>query len=67
MVQPPGKKLQHLNLLSGGEKAMTNCLLLFSTLGLYHFVLDEIEMTLDEANVDRFAACMYELSALNLF
>ncbi|MEL7566327.1 MAG: chromosome segregation protein SMC [Dehalobacterium sp.] len=70
VVQPPGKKLQHLNLLSGGEKAMTGIALLFAILNVRpspFCVLDEIEAALDEANVDRFAAYMYELSAKTQF
>lgn len=70
VVQPPGKKLQHLNLLSGGEKAMTGIALLFAILNVRpspFCVLDEIEAALDEANVDRFAAYMYELSTMTQF
>lgn len=70
VVQPPGKKLQHLNLLSGGEKAMTGIALLFAIINVRpspFCVLDEIEAALDEANVDRFAAYMYELSAKTQF
>lgn len=70
VVQPPGKKLQHLNLLSGGEKAMTGIALLFAVLNVKpspFCVLDEIEAALDEPNVDRFAAYMYELSAKTQF
>lgn len=70
VVQPPGKKLQHLNLLSGGEKAMTGIALLFAILNVRpspFCVLDEIEAALDEANVDRFAAYMYELSKSTQF
>ena len=58
IAQPPGKKLQLLSLLSGGERALTAIALLFAMLKLKapaFCVLDEIESSLDEANVSRFA------------
>ncbi len=58
IAQPPGKKLQLLSLLSGGERAMTAIALLFALLKLKppaFCLLDEIESSLDEANVTRFA------------
>lgn len=58
IAQPPGKKLQLLSLLSGGERALTAIALLFAMLRLKppaFCVLDEIESSLDEANVSRFA------------
>lgn len=59
IAQPPGKKLQLLSLLSGGERAMTAIALLFAMLQLKapaFCVLDEIETSLDEENVDKFAS-----------
>ena len=58
IAQPPGKKLQLLSLLSGGERALTAIALLFAMLRIKppaFCVLDEIESSLDEANVARFA------------
>ncbi|MGP4075574.1 chromosome segregation protein SMC [Halobacillus sp. K22] len=65
VAQPPGKKLQNLSLLSGGERALTAIALLFSILRVRPVpfcVLDEVEAALDEANVDRFARFLKEFS-----
>nr|MBO4517711.1 chromosome segregation protein SMC [Clostridia bacterium] len=65
IAEPPGKKLQKISLLSGGEKALTAIAILFSILRLRPMpfcVLDEIEAALDEANVDRFARYLKKFS-----
>ncbi|SMP47038.1 chromosome segregation protein SMC [Anoxynatronum buryatiense] len=65
IAQPPGKKFQHLSLLSGGEKALTAISLLFGILLVKpspFCVLDEIEAALDDANVSRFADFLIDLS-----
>ena len=65
VAEPPGKKLQKLSLLSGGEKALTAIAILFSILKLRPMpfcVLDEIEAALDEAIVDRFARYLKKFS-----
>ena len=58
IAQPPGKKTQHLNLLSGGERALTAITLLFAVLEVRPVpfaILDEPEAALDDVNVQRFA------------
>ena len=63
-AQPPGKKLQKIALLSGGEKALTAAALLFSVFRYRpspFCVLDEVDAPLDEANVDRFTRLLQEL------
>ena len=70
VAQPPGKKLQNVLLLSGGEKALTALALLIA---LFRYrpspfcVLDEVDAPLDEANVDRFAAMVREMSRQTQF
>ena len=64
-AQPPGKKLNKISLMSGGEKAMTAIALLFSILRINptpFCILDEIEAALDDANVYRFAAYLKDFS-----
>lgn len=64
-VQPPGKKLQNMMLLSGGERAFTAIALLFGILKLRptpFCILDEIEAALDDANVLRFAQYLRNFS-----
>ncbi|MBE5773274.1 MAG: chromosome segregation protein SMC [Clostridiales bacterium] len=58
VAQPPGKKLQMLSLLSGGERALTAIAILFAILDLKptpFCILDEIEAALDDANIDTYA------------
>ena len=65
VAQPPGKKLQNLSLLSGGERALTAIALLFSILKVRPVpfcVLDEVEAALDEANVYRFSQYLKKFS-----
>lgn len=63
--QPPGKKLQNMMQLSGGEKALTAISLLFAIQNLKpspFCLLDEIEAALDDSNVDRFAQYLHKLT-----
>lgn len=65
IAQPPGKKLQNMMQLSGGEKALTAIALLFAIQNLKpspFCLLDEIEAALDESNVDRFAKYLHKLT-----
>lgn len=65
IAQPPGKKLQNMVLLSGGEKALTAISLLFAIQNLKpspFCLLDEIEAALDDSNVGRFAKYLHKLT-----
>ncbi|MCD7907077.1 MAG: AAA family ATPase, partial [Clostridium sp.] len=65
IAQPPGKKLQNMMQLSGGEKALTAISLLFPIQNLKpspFCLLDEIEAALDDSNVDRFAGYLHKLT-----
>ena len=69
-VEPPGKKLQSITLLSGGEKALTAIAILFAILKLRPMpfvLLDEIEAALDDANVGRFAKYLQKFSGETQF
>ncbi len=70
IAQPPGKKLQSINLLSGGEKALTAIALLFAILKTKptpFCILDEIEAALDDVNVYRFADFIKTYAARSQF
>ena len=65
IAQPPGKKLQNMMQLSGGEKSLTAIALLFAIQNLKpspFCLLDEIEAALDDSNVDRFAKYLHKLT-----
>ena len=65
IAQPPGKKLQNMMQLSGGEKALTAIALLFAIQNLKpspFCLLDEIEAALDESNVARYAKYLHKLT-----
>lgn len=70
VAQPPGKKLQNMNLLSGGEKALTAIALLFA---IFEYkappfcVLDEVDAPLDDVNVRRFTKMVQEMSTRTQF
>lgn len=69
-VQPPGKKLQNMMLLSGGERALTATALLFAILKIKtppFCILDEIEAALDDVNVHRFAEYIKKYSKATQF
>lgn len=70
LVQPPGKRVQNMNLLSGGEKAMTAVALIFAIFLVRpspFCILDEVDAPLDEANSGRFHEVVRELSSLSQF
>ena len=69
-AQPPGKKLQNMMQLSGGEKALTAIALLFAIQNLKpspFCLLDEIEAALDEANINRYADYLINLTGNTQF
>jgi chromosome segregation protein len=70
VVQPPGKRLQNVNLLSGGEKALTAVALIFSIFLIKptpFCMLDEVDAPLDDANIGRFNEMVREMSAVSQF
>jgi len=70
VAQPPGKRLQNVNLLSGGEKALTAVALIFSLFLIKptpFCVLDEVDAPLDDANIGRFVGMLKEMMAQSQF
>lgn len=70
IVQPPGKRLQNVNLLSGGEKALTAVGLIFSLFLIKptpFCILDEVDAPLDDINIDRFAEMVREMTHQSQF
>ncbi len=69
-AQPPGKKLQNINLLSGGERSFTAIAILFAIIKMCPMpfcVLDEVEAALDDANIERFARYLRKFSEKTQF
>ena len=67
VAQPPGKRLQNINLLSGGEKTLTAIALMFAVLKAKptpFCILDEVEAALDDANIDRFIECLRKFDGI---
>lgn len=67
VAQPPGKRLQNINLLSGGEKTLTAIALMFAVLDAKptpFCILDEVEAALDDANIDRFINCLRKFTGI---
>jgi chromosome segregation protein len=70
MAMPPGKRLQNVNLLSGGEKTMTALALLVAVFQVRpspFFLLDEVDAALDDANVGRFNGLITEMAQHSQF
>ena len=70
IAQPPGKKPQHLSLLSGGERALTATALLFAFLSVKpspFVLLDEVDAPLDGANVEKYTHLVREFSQRSQF
>ena len=66
MARPPGKRISHIQLLSGGEKALTALAMVFSIFELNpapFCLLDEVDAPLDDSNVIRFCEIVREMSA----
>lgn len=69
-ARPPGKKLQNINLLSGGEKALTAVALIFAIFQIKpspFCILDEVDAPLDHANIGRFNAMVKEMASTSQF